>query len=77
MDRLIGTRVLICIRVLHPAERLTFQDDPGAAAPFEVVSDLHPTARRAADFGVKFDLCMSLISGDGNAPHVHVQGAHV
>src|SRR5690242_5471225 len=77
MDGLIGTGALICAGVLHPAQRLTFQDDPGVPALLEVVSDLHPTTRRTAVLSTKLDLRMSLIAGDRNAPHVHVHRAHV
>ena len=64
--------------MLHPAaERLTLQDDPSIAALFEVVSDLHAAARRAASFDAKLDLRMGLIAGDRNAAQIHVHRAHI
>src|SRR6266568_3987594 len=78
MNRLIGTWVLIRTGMLdRTAKRLTLQDDPGGAALFEIVSDLHPTPRRAAGFGAKLDLGVCLIPSDRNAAHVHVHGAHI
>ena len=77
VDGLIGTWVLTCAGMLHPAERLTFQDDPGAAALFEVVSDLHPATGRAAVLRAKLDFSVSVIAGYGHTPHIHVHRAHV
>ena len=77
MDRLICAWVLSCSGVLHPAERLAFQDDPGASTPFEVIRDFHPTTLRLAVLGAKLDFRVSLITRDGNAADIHVSRAHI
>lgn len=78
VDGLIRAWVLTCNRMPHrAARRLAFQDDPGSAAPFEIVSDLHATALRAAVFDAKLDLCMSLIASDGDAAYIHVHCAYI
>ena len=77
MDGLICAWVLTCSGMLHPAERLTLQDDPEVAPLLEVVSDLHTATWRTAVPGAKLDFRMSLIAGDGNATHVHVHRAHI
>ena len=76
VDRLIAARILTSGGMLHPAERLILQDDPGAGALFEVVSDLHPATWRAV-LRAKLDFRVRPIASDGNATHIHVHGTHI
>ncbi len=61
----------------HAARGLRFQDDPGAIALFQIVSDLHAGAGCSASLGPELDFGMRLISIDGNAADIHVDGADV
>ena len=78
MNVLILMWILVWIRMLnHTTSGLRFQDDPGAIALFQIVSDLHARAGRSSSLGAEFDFSVGLIAVDGNAADVHFHGTDV
>lgn len=78
MNVLILVRILVWIRMLdRAASGLRFQDEPGAIAFFQVISDLHARAGGGSGLRAEFDFGVSLIAVDGNAADVHLHGADV
>ena len=78
MNVLILVRILVWIGVLdHPTIGLRFQDDPGAIALLQIVSDLHSGTGRGSRFRPEFDFGVRLIPVNGNATDIHVHGADV
>lgn len=71
-------RILVWVGMLdHSTHGKGFRYDPGPITLFQIVRNLHASARRAAALGTKFDFGVSLIPIYGDTANIHVHRAHV
>jgi hypothetical protein len=70
--------ILVWIRMLdHATSRLRFLDDPRTIAFLQIIGYLHARPRRRAGLWPEFNFGVRLIPIDGNAPDIHLHGAHI